>query len=566
MPAPRFGAGFRTQHATQIAQASGRVEWFEVLSDHFIGVGGKRRALVDRLRADFPLALHGVSLGIAGPDPLRSEYLDELRELADRLEPLWVSDHLCWTSLDGHHSHDLLPIAHTQEVLDHVCARVQQVQDRLRRPLVLENATAYVAFRSSERGEAEFFAELCRRTGCAMLLDVNNLYVNAQNLGVEPDAYLAALPERAIAYMHVAGHAVLPDVRIDTHDAEVPAPVWELFERAVRRFPEASVIVERDDNIPPFEELAREVEHARGRHRAAVALPNAPLAQAPERGAAGSAPGRWAATAREFFLRIVDKPLGFDHGAAGSLASLLEDGLPVRASRGIRVYSDAYTASLRRALATNFAALARVIGRDDLERLAAAYLRAHPPGRHDFRTLGAELAAFVRSHEFAHDYGVTREVFAELVALEQAQLEVQDEVDGGAKEIPAERLRQIDPSRWEQARFGFSGAIRVVHATHDVLPVVEAVARGETPERPAPGPAGYLVHRTGDGDVRCERLAPHEARLLEALLAGRSFGDAIAEAGRTAPLDLARLAADGARVLAQAAHLGLLTRIEISAD
>lgn len=534
MTAPRFGLGLRSTHHEEILAGLRAVDWLEVLSENFLAAGGARRALLERIRREVPLALHGVSLSIAGADPPSPAYLRALAELAAWLEPVHVSDHLSWTALRGHQSHDLLPVAYTREVLDFVAGRVARVQDALGRRLLLENATAYVAFREDELAEAAFFAELCRRTGCGMLLDVNNLYVNAQNLGTDPEAYLAALPPDAVAYMHLAGHAVLPDVRIDTHDADVPSPVWDLFEVAARRFPHADVIIERDDAIPPFAALAREVAWARERHAKALAqaAPRAARAAAPPARAAeaapaeADAPARWRALQRGFWERMVDKPAGFDHGGDAGLSALLDAARPVVAARGMRVYSDAYGENLRRALATNLPALARVLSPRDFAALAAAYVRAHPPRGRDYVGLGAALPEFVRAHAFADAYGVAPEALAELAALEQAQLEVQEAPDAAETLAPAD-LAAIPAEAWGEARFDFAPALRLVPARHDVLPAVEAVARGEPPERPNRQPVVYAVHRVG-GRVRTERLAPRDAAVLEALVRGATFAEACA--------------------------------------
>jgi len=553
MQTPLFGVGFRTQHAAEIARAPGSVDWFEVLSDHYIGVGGTRRALLERLRASHPVALHGVSLSIAGTEPLGREYLDGLAALAAWLEPRFVSDHLCWTALGGHESHDLLPVARTREVLEHVTARVHFVQERLGRRLLLENASAYVAFRAREMEEEDFLAELCRRTGCGVLLDVNNLVVNAANLGSDPKRALELLPADAVGYLHLAGHAVLEDVRIDTHDEAVPAAVWTLFEAAAQRFPEAGVILERDDNIPAYAELLVELEQARARHGAALLVgePAAPQAgRSPARSEphASEVPG-WREVQQHFFARIVDQPLGREQDG---LSELLDESLPVRAARGLRVYSDAYAASLRQALATNFAALAHVLSPADFDRLAAAYLRAHPPRGFDYLRLGARFAEFVAGFDFAADYGVPRALLAELAVLEQTQLEVQDAPDPEQAVTP-EALAALAPEDWEQVRFAFAAAYRVVRATHDVARVIEAVAADEDPGRPAAGDVAYLVLRAGGG-VRTERIAPREAALLEALLEGESLREACGDDEAAAEA--------GARRLVEAAAAALLARIE----
>jgi hypothetical protein len=550
MQTPLFGVGFRTQHAAEIASAPGAVDWFEVLSDHYIGVGGTRRALLERLRESHPIALHGVSLSIAGSEPLDAEYLAGLAALAAWLEPVFVSDHLCWTALGGHESHDLLPIAPTREVLAHVAARVQHVQERLGRRLLLENASAYVAFRAREMEEADFLAELSRRTGCGVLLDVNNLVVNAANLGQDPKHALAVLPADAVGYLHLAGHAVLDDVRIDTHDEAVPAAVWALFGDAVRRFPQAGVILERDDKLPPYAALLAELAEARALHAAALRAPRVDADVRPAAAVAADAPAaaRWHELQTQLFARIVDTPVGREQSGLGGL---LDESLPVRAARGLRVYSDAYRVSLRSALATNFAALAHVLSPADFARLADAYLRAHPPRGFDYLRLGARFADFVAGFDFADDYGVPRAVLAELAALEQTQLEVQDAPDPEASVAP-EALAALAPEAWERARFVFAPAYRVLRASHDVAPVVAAVAAGEVAARPAAEPLAYLVWRAGGG-VRTERLALREAGVLEALLAGATLPEACG--------DDEAAAADAARRLVEAASAGLLVRI-----
>ena len=606
MTQPLFGVGFRSQHFEDVLRTRRTVDWFEILSDNYIGVGGPRRAMLDRLRADYPLVLHGVSLSIAGVDPLSDEYLDGLRALADWLEPAWVSDHLCWTALGGHQSHDLLPVAYTYDVLDHVAARVLHVQERLGRHLLLENPSAYVAFRNADMTEAEFLTALCHRTGCGILLDVNNLYVNAANLGVDPTAYLAHVPVGTIGYMHLAGHTVLPDVRIDTHDADVSDPVWDLFAAAVRRFPDAGVIIERDDNVPPFAHLVREVERARGEHAAAGAPATSPLkktalmlrepqhergsacargvsvhpealeggAETPVQRAARRAAtpplhGRaavasavtascpWTATQRDFWMRLVE-PVAVD-GDAGDdgLARVLDDGRPVSAARGMRVYRDAYGATLRRALAVNFPTLARVLRADDFDRLVAAYVRRHPPEGHDVRRLGAALSGFLHSYTFAADYDVEPAAFADLAALEQAQLEVSAALDEDAAVTPAS-LATIAPADWEGVRFAFVPALRIVQTTHDVLPAVEASGRGEPPPRPMRAPNTYLVYRT-NGTVHTERLSQPDATVLEALVAGHTFGAACARVENG--LEPAHVAGAAARALVAAAARGVVARV-----
>ena len=539
------------------------MDWLEVLSEDFLGIGGAQRAMLERIRGDTPLALHGVSLSIAGSEPLSSHYLAGLRGLADFIEPVFVSDHLAWTALRGHETHDLLPVAFTCEVLDHVAARVAHVQETLGRPLLLENATVYVAFRANEMTEAEFLSELCERTGCGLLLDVNNLYVNAENLGSDPLAHLEALPREGVGYMHLAGHARLADVRIDTHDADVPDPVWRLFERAVAHFPEAGVIVERDDCLPSFAALCDEVEAARARHGRASAAPlevSAPPGPRPKPRAPAC---DWPELQRELWERIIDKPPGFDHGTDAHVAELFADDRAVRAPRGLRVYSDAYGENLRRALATNFPALARVLRRDDFAALAADYVRAHPPRSHDYRELGAHLAQFIETHALRADYGVAPTALADVARLEQAQLEAQEEIDTTALVAPA-TLAEIPSEKWGDARFAFARSLRLVRASHDVLPAVEAVARGEPPPRPERVDVAYLVQRI-NGAVVTERIPALDAALFESLAAGDTFAAACGVARARLGADLSDAARSAATLLVRASARGLLAGVSLFA-
>jgi uncharacterized protein (UPF0276 family) len=209
-----------------------------------------------------PVVLHGVSLSIGSVDPLNRDYLESVRRLAAEVEPAWISDHLCWSSVDGHYLHDLLPLPYTAEALDHVAARVHTVQDVLRRPLVLENPSTYLSFAESAMTEWEFLRELVRRTGCGLLLDVNNVYVSARNHGFSADDYLAGLPADAVWQFHLAGHTDLGTHCIDTHDAPVCDAVWDLYRKAVRRFGAVSTLVEWDDKIPPLEVVLAESRRA----------------------------------------------------------------------------------------------------------------------------------------------------------------------------------------------------------------------------------------------------------------------------------------------------------------
>jgi uncharacterized protein len=258
-----FGLGLRPEHYQEIAANPGRVGWFEALSENYMVPGGSPLRWLDRIRRDYPVALHGVSLSIGGIDPLNERYLADLEALIARVDPVWVSDHLCFASVDGLNLHDLLPLPFTEEALAHVAGRVLRVQDRLRRRLVLENVSSYVAFAHQQLPEWEFLAELARRADCDLLLDVNNVHVSAFNHGFDAMTYLRGLPAARIRQFHLAGHSHNGDHIVDTHDRAVAPEVWDLYAEAVRLFPDAPTMIERDADIPPYADLLAELETAR---------------------------------------------------------------------------------------------------------------------------------------------------------------------------------------------------------------------------------------------------------------------------------------------------------------
>ena len=274
------GVGLRRDHFERVLSGPTAVDWFEALSENFMVDGGRPLDVLTRLRQRYPIVLHGVSLSIGSADELDEAYLDRLDALARRFEPAWVSDHLCWTGVGGRNAHDLLPLPYTQEALVHVVSRVQRVQERLGRPIALENVSSYVAYRQSALTEWEFLAEVARRSGCGILLDINNIYVSARNHRFDPRDYLNGIPPQSVWQFHLAGHSDKGDYLLDTHDHPVVDPVWDLYRDAVRRFGEVSTLIEWDDRIPTFERLEQESERARAIHDEVRRVPEGRVAVA----------------------------------------------------------------------------------------------------------------------------------------------------------------------------------------------------------------------------------------------------------------------------------------------
>lgn len=262
-----FGLGLRPQHFNDFIETDVPVDFVEVISENFLVGGGRPLHVLDKVRAHYPVAMHGVSLSIGSADGVDPDYLARLKTLADRIDPLWVSDHLCWTGIEGFNSHDLLPLPYTEEAMALVSANIHRAQEILKRPLVLENASTYLTFADDEMTEWDFITEMCRRTGCYLLLDVNNIYVSGTNHGFDPEAYLAGVPADRVRQMHLAGHSKGRDLLIDTHDENVPDPVWALYEKACGRFGITASMIERDDNIPPLRDLLDELDIARQKAR-----------------------------------------------------------------------------------------------------------------------------------------------------------------------------------------------------------------------------------------------------------------------------------------------------------
>jgi len=263
LPHLGHGVGLRTIHYPHVLDRTARADWFEVISENFMIAGGRPLQILEKARELAPVVLHGVSLNIGGTDPLREDYLTELELLIRRFAPAWVSDHLCWGAVGGRFAHDLLPLPYTEEAVAHVAARIRQVQDRLGCRILMENVSSYLTYSVSSMPEWAFVSAVAEEADCGILLDVNNIYVNAINHGFSPLEYLSGIRRERVGQIHLAGHSSSGDLLIDTHDHPVPTPVWRLYREAVRRFGRVSTLVEWDDQIPPFEELLAEANRAR---------------------------------------------------------------------------------------------------------------------------------------------------------------------------------------------------------------------------------------------------------------------------------------------------------------
>lgn len=263
LPNLGFGLGLRTEHYNAIFESRPKVDWFEALSENYMIPGGKPLHFLDKIRENYPVVMHGVSLSIGSTAPIDTDYLRDLKKLADRIQPAWISDHLCWTGVHGQNMHDLLPLPYTEETVKHVVERVKIVQDYLGRQILLENVSSYASYVDSSMTEWEFISQISEAADCLLLLDVNNIYVSSFNHQFDAKAFIDGIPKHRIQQIHLAGHHNHGDYIIDTHDAPVIDPVWVIYEYAISKFGAISTMIERDDNIPPLAELVQELEIAR---------------------------------------------------------------------------------------------------------------------------------------------------------------------------------------------------------------------------------------------------------------------------------------------------------------
>jgi len=258
-----FGLGLRPDHYEALLRGQPNVAWLELVTENYLIPGGKPLYFLERMRERYPLVMHGVSLSIGSADELEIDYLKQVKALADRLEVRWVSDHLCWTGVEGINLHDLMPLPYTEAMVSHVVERICAVQDLLGRRILIENVSSYITYACSEMTEWQFLSEIAERADCLLLLDVNNVYVSSVNHEFNALDYLNGVPRQRVQQYHLAGHSDLGDYLIDTHDAPVCEAVWELYAQAVQRFGAGSTMIERDDNIPELEVLIAELDRAR---------------------------------------------------------------------------------------------------------------------------------------------------------------------------------------------------------------------------------------------------------------------------------------------------------------
>lgn len=258
-----FGLGLRPEHYEAILKEKPAIDWLEIITENYLVSGGKPLYYLDQIREHYPLVMHGVSLSIGSTDPIDWDYLKSVKQLMQRVKPRWISDHLCWTGVQGKNAHDLLPLPYTEEAIQHVVSRINEVQDFLGTQILIENVSSYITYQASQMNEWDFINEILKRADCLMLFDVNNIYVSSVNHEFDPMTYIQAIPTNRIYQIHLAGHENRGDYIIDTHDHPIVNAVWDLYAKTIQYHGRVSTMIERDDHIPPLKNLLVELKKAK---------------------------------------------------------------------------------------------------------------------------------------------------------------------------------------------------------------------------------------------------------------------------------------------------------------
>ena len=455
-----FGLGLRAEHYQDILEGDAAVDWFEIISENYMVPGGQPLRILDRIRARYPVVMHGVSLSIASTAPADLDYLRGLKTLAARVEPKWISDHLCWTGVHGKNLHDLLPIPYTQESLDHVCSRIHLVQEYLGRALTLENVSTYVQFAGCEMTEWEFLSELTKRTGCWLLFDVNNVYVSAFNHGYDPYTFLAGIPADRVVQFHMAGHSHMGTAHHRyARQCRLRGRVGPLCCRAepVRR--------RVNDHRTRRQHPAARRDHARSRAH--------PLDRA--RGAAGvrlRAPAPLRAGMKDFARLQSEFQRAILGGDDAILAGILDSPKQARDVL-LDVYRNAYVMRLLEAIGTSFELLHLYVGDEMFEEMGRAYVAASPSHHLNMRWYARTLPAFLAETEPYADYPILTELAALETALNDAFDAAEDEV------LVLADLAAIDPDAWQDLLFRPHASTHRFRFTTNVLDVWSALRNDE---------------------------------------------------------------------------------------
>ncbi len=444
---PDVGIGLRAPHYRQFLEQRPKVAWLEVHTENFLDRAGFDWHVLQQLRQDYPFSLHGVGLGLGSARGFSDAHLDRVAELVRQVEPRLVSEHLCWGAVGDRQLNDLLPLVLNDEALELLALRVEQVQERLGRSILLENVSTYVRFHADSMSEAEFMAALSKRTGCGLLLDVNNLYVNQCNHGEDALAALAAIAPGTVGEIHLAGHLVTPDAVIDHHGAAVAPEVWALYEAALARFGALPTLIEWDTDVPELDVLlgeARKAGQCAARHGAAPVV----AARIPQQ-----------SSVRLEQLQADFAGALFDAGREGSLAA------QVTSPQRFALYRGNLTATWEKTLAAAFPVVRALVGDEFFGPLTRAFGMAHPSASPDLNRFGGDFEKFLSGFEHLADYPY----MPDMARLEWQLHRAHYAADGAA--LAADAFSALSPEAFEEARFDLHPGASLFASPHAVVPL-----------------------------------------------------------------------------------------------
>ena len=517
------GIGLRSPHIAEMEARRPAIAWLEVHSENYFVDGGPTLATLQRLRRDYPVSLHGVGLSLGSTDALDRSHLAKLQRLIERIEPALVSEHLCWSGVEGRCLNDLLPLPYTDEVLAHLCTRIDAVQEALGRTIALENLSSYLAFSGATMNEWEFVAAVARRTGCRLLVDVNNIYVSAINHGFDAETYLDAIPPAAVAEIHLAGFEQHDGVLIDTHSRPVAPEVWALYRKALQRFGPQPTLVEWDADIPSLDRLLEEAATA----QAAINGTAPPCIGEPipiEREAAPTATPANTRPLRDLQSAFVHALLA-DDGAASDPSLASGPDVPSR----LAIYRNAVFAHYRRALQSSYPVVARLVGLPFFNAAVDAFVRARPSTSGDLNVYGDRFGDFLQGYPPA----ATLPYLPEVARLEWAMDEALRAAD--VSEAPAAVLTElaafaaVAPEQLSRLRMRLHPSCRLLVSAYPTLRIWQAnqaLDAGDEFIDVAQGGDALLIHRDGNR-VAIDRIAPSACAFLMALRDGRDLDAAM---------------------------------------
>ncbi|NBX65382.1 MAG: DUF692 family protein [Proteobacteria bacterium] len=507
-----FGLGLRGVHVPHILEHKPAVDWFEVISENYLDNEGRGKDLLEKVKADYPIVMHGVSMSIGTTDPINSDYLKKLRALAEWVKPAWISDHLCWTGVAHKNTHDLLPVPYTEEALAHIIDRIKAVQDFLGRRIVLENPSTYLEFKTSTIPEEDFIARMAEGSGCGLLLDVNNVYVSCYNHRKSAQRYIDALPLSHVAQIHLAGHTNKETHIVDTHDGPVIDDVWQLYRYAISKAGFISTMVEWDDNIPPFDVVNAELLKARAAAAAAHEYANLPDFSV----AAPAYVSNIAVSLPAAQNRMLDAIL---KGNDTDPAQWIREKDSFNPQDQLNVYIHGYRLRLIEVTSQDYPVLRRYLGKAKMDTLLRDFVNAVPSSFYDAGKYPASLPAFMPKDDvFAHELAQLECVIAQMNFMPET------------KALSAEDLAHIEPDALMAMRLPVRSAFHVFSFRHDINAYYNAVNDSDDAPLPVQQPTYLAVYRH-EGDVWRLALDADEYALLSTIAAGTPVGDAIDATG-----------------------------------